>query len=291
MKKELEQAEKDWSVLNPQHRAELKERWDGKATSWEQELRSNEEKRQHHENRILSTIDWLETFGLFRGDCDVTDIGCGPGRFVAEFAKKSRYAVGLDISPKMIEYGANYAREQGMDNAEFFVEDFASMDIVARGWEKRFDLAFSSITPAIRGKEGLENLMAISRKWCFNSCFVNFSNDLHKDIMNDLFQRRPKREKALHSQWFKQLFDLLWLRGYHPYVHYFKEHREECHTVDRVFAENNASFLLEENASKENIERIFEYLEAKADKDGKVSFASECWYGWLLWDVNDRIDR
>ena len=195
MKKELEQAEKDWSVLNPQHRAELKERWDGKATSWEQELRSNEEKRQHHENRILSTIDWLETFGLFRGDCDVADIGCGPGRFVAEFAKKSRYAVGLDISPKMIEYGANYAREQRMDNAEFFVEDFASMDIVARGWEKRFDLAFSSITPAIRGKEGLENLMAISRKWCFNSCFVNFSNELHKDIMNDLFHAHLNGKK------------------------------------------------------------------------------------------------
>ena len=55
--------------------------------------------------------------------------------------------------------------------------------------------------------------------------------------------------------------------------------------------ESNASFLLEGNATEENIERILRYLESKADKDGKVSFTSECWYGWLLWDVNDRIDR
>lgn len=288
---ELERAEREWDVVDASHRSVLKERWDKRASEWEEGLRNDEIRRVYYDKRIEATIGWLQSFGLFQGSCDIADVGCGPGRFVAEFAKKSRYVLGVDISPQMAEYGSAYSKELGLDNADFYTGDFSKLDIKSLGWQNRFDLAFSSITPAIRGKNGLDNLISMSRAWCFNSCFIYFYNELHDRILKDLFQLPPRREKTSHSYWFKQLFDLLWLRGYQPHVHYYTDHREESRSVDRRFAEDLTNYLLDEEASAENIESVLGYLEQNANENGKISFISECRYGWLLWNVNDRIGR
>lgn len=291
IKQELLKAEQEWDTVNEGHRAELKERWDGRAFEWDEGLRNDELRRTQYVRRVEATILWLQNFGLFQGTGDIADIGCGPGRFVTEFAKRSHYVLGVDISPRMAECGMTYSKEAGIKNTDFYAGDFSELDIEALGWKKRFDLAFSSITPAIRGKNGLDNLMAISKAWCYNSCFVYFCNELHDQILHELFDLPPRREKTSHSYWFKQLFDLLWMRGYQPYIHYYKDHRDECRFVDRTFAESIARFLFDEEATAENTGRILRYLEKKADLNGNVSFVSECSYGWILWNVNDRIDR
>ena len=43
--------------------------------------------------------------------------------------------------------------------------------------------------------------------------------------------------------------------------------------------------------TEDNIERIRRYLEDRADASGHLTDASECWFGWLLWDVRDRKER
>lgn len=288
---ELINIEQEWDAVDEGRRANRKDCWDRRASGWEEGLRSNEIRRRRYNDRISATMDWLKSFGLFLGDCDVADIGCGPGRFVAEFAEKSRYVLGVDISPRMIEYGNEYLKQRGFHNTELYTGDFTSLDIKALGWEKRFDLAFSSITPAIKGKSGVDNLIGISRAWCYNSCFVYFSNELHDKILTELFQMKPNREKTSHSYWFKQLFDLLWLRGYHPHVNYYKDHRDESVLAEWNSAEDLARYLLGEDAVDKKISIILRYLERNADQDGRVFFTSSCWFGWLLWNVNDRIAR
>ncbi|MEN3004225.1 class I SAM-dependent methyltransferase [Dehalobacterium formicoaceticum] len=290
-KVELAKAEHEWDKTDDTRKANRKRLWDLRANEWEEGLRCNEVKRKRNEERILASITWLEQFGLFQGDGNVADIGCGVGRFAAEFAKKSRYVLGVDISPRMTELGNAYAKEMGLLNTEFYTGDFTALDVAGLGWQNQFDLVFTSITPAIRGKSGLDNMIAISRAWCFNSCFIYFRNELYDQIMTELFQRPPFREKTSHSNWFKKLFDVLWFRGYQPFIHYFKEYRDENRYVDLSFAQNIAGLLLDEEGKDENAMRILRFLEQKADQNGEVSFNSECWYGWTLWNVNERICR
>ena len=114
----------------------------------------------------------LRQRGLLGPEQDVADVGCGPGRYVAEFAKTARSVMGTDISPKMTGFGAAYCREQGLTNVSFQPVDFRRADIAALGWEGKFDLVYSSITPAISGLSGLDNLIRMSRAWCFNASFV-----------------------------------------------------------------------------------------------------------------------
>lgn len=272
-------------------RASRKDTWDHRASEWEEKYRKNAE-REQHEARIRDTAAWLRDRGLLTEEQDAADIGCGPGRFVAEFARTARSAFGTDISPEMTAYGEAWCRELGLKNTSFQAVDFRNADIRALGWEKKFDLAFSSITPAVSGGKGLDNLIAVSRAWCFNASFVYSVNDLHSRIMRELFDREPRRNGTSHAHRFHELFNVLWLRGYYPECTYYKQKREVLLPADRGTAERLCYFLLEEGeVTEENTRRILQFLELNADANGLLQESSECWYGWLLWDVRDRHER
>ena len=274
-----------------EHRVSRKEAWNHRAGEWDRKYREENE-REQHEIRIRDTAAWLRDRGLLTAEQDVADVGCGPGRYVAEFARTARSVLGTDISAEMTGYGEAWCRELGLTNTSFQALDFRNADIRALGWEGKFDLAYSSITPALSGLKGLDNFIRMSRAWCFNASFVYSVNELHSAIMRELFDREPRRNKTSHSHWFHELFNVLWLRGYYPECSYYKQQKELLLPADRATAERLTYFLLEEGeVTEENTRRILRFLEQQADGDGFVRESSDCWYGWLLWDVRDRHER
>ncbi len=288
---ELRRFEVLYDVNYDEKRASRREAWDRRAGNWDRKYREEGE-RQLHEIRVRDTAAWLREKGVLGPELDVADIGCGPGRFAAEFARSARSVLGVDISSRMTEFGAAYCREQGLSNVRFQALDFRTADVAALGWEGQFDLAYSSITPAVSGLQGLDNLIRISRGWCFNASFVYSENALYTELMQTLFDRQPRRHMTSHSHWFYELFSLLWYRGYYPETRYYKQYREQRVPADRPTAERYADFLLgEDEVTEENIRRIQRFLEAHADGEGYLTEASDCWYGWLLWDVRDRHAR
>ena len=75
-------------------------------------------------------------------------------------------------------------------------------------------------------------------------------------------------------------------------THYYKQHREIRIAADQDSAGRMAGFLLKkEEVTEDNIERIRRYLEDRADASGFLTDATDCWFGWLLWDVRDRKER
>jgi 2-polyprenyl-3-methyl-5-hydroxy-6-metoxy-1,4-benzoquinol methylase len=222
---DTQQFERLWNGKFEEGRSTRQSTWDERADEWDRKYRKENNENNPRELRMIDTAEYLRSRGLLGPDCDVADIGCGPGRFVAEFAKTSRFVLGSDISPKMAEYGVNYCREHGLDNVEFRAVDFQTADIAELGWASKFDLVFTSITPAIRGA-GLDKIIQMSRGWCYNSCFVYNHNELNDRILREVFGREPKTEKTSHSSWFYELFNVLWFRGYYPETRYYKQHRE-----------------------------------------------------------------
>ena len=286
-----EELERRFAQTSDARKASRRESWDQRAEDWDSKYR-REEEREEHEVRIRDMAAWLRHRGLLEPDMAVADIGCGPGRFAAEFARTAGSVLGVDISPKMTAYGEAWCRELGLTNARFAAVDFANADIAALGWEGQFDLVFSSITPAVSTLTGLENMMRMSRAWCFNASFVYNENPLHRDMMQTLFGREPRRNKTGHSHWFFELFSLLWQRGYYPETFYYTQKKSLRQTPDRRTAERLTRYLLEEEEySEEAVRLVLDYLERHADADGAVPDDSECRYGWLLWNVNDRHPR
>ena len=127
------------------------EMWNRRAEFWENARKKN----QKGNERVVSAINYLEQKGLLDKNYDVADIGCGPGRFVAAFARHVHKVVGLDISDKMISHGMEHIQKEGLSNACLYVCDFQKLDIEKAGYKHAFDLVFSSMTPALHGMNGL----------------------------------------------------------------------------------------------------------------------------------------
>lgn len=281
-----------WNQRWEEGRANRQQTWDAGAADWDRKLRREGVRKTQGEARVRDTVAYLRQRGVLGADTDTADIGCGPGRFTAAFAREGRSALGVDISPAMAEYGRRYAREQGLGNVCFQALDFQAADVDALGWRERFDLVFSSITPAVRGLRGLENLMAMSRGWCFNACFVHEENQLDARIAREVFGREYRGRSMTHSRWFFELFGLLWHRGYFPETRYYSQHREMPVTPCRQDAARIAGRLAgPRDPSPEELDRVVRFLEENADGGGTVMEISDCRYGWTLWNVNDRQPR
>ncbi|MBU1245250.1 class I SAM-dependent methyltransferase [Myxococcota bacterium] len=289
---DLEHCIERWNTKWQGGYTNTREDWDERAGDWDGKLRADGVRARQGEERVAAVAQYLRGRGLLGPDCDVADLGCGPGRFVAEFARTARSALGIDLSERMVDFGRRYAQEAGRTNVDFVACDFQTADVAALGWEGRFDLVFASITPAIAGMTALENMMKMSRAFCCNICFVHQLNDLDDRILRECFGRGPRREFASHSHWFHELFNLLWWLGYHPETSYHRQPRELLLPAGPELAVERARVLLPpEERTPENTARIHRFLRENARADGAVLETSDCWYGRILWDVRLRTER
>ena len=262
--------------------------WDRRAKDWAKDF--NDRSKEKSKGRIASTIEYLSERGILQEDYDVIDIGCGPGRFTAEFAKHVNYAVGIDISEKMLQIGESYLKEEMIHNAALRVCDFQEVDIEREQMKGAFDLVFSSITPAINGMKALEKSMEMSRKYCFNITHICKENKLQSKIMKDVFNR--KSDVSKEGYWFYSLFNTLFLKGYYPETSYYLQHKENRLTPDEECAVRFMNQLLPaQEQTIKNAKRIEEWLHANVDDNGQVLDGGDTWYGRILWDTRMKTKR
>lgn len=258
-------------------------KWDRRANAWKKDRDNN----RKNDDRITSAIQFLEQRGILHENCDIVDIGCGPGRFVAAFAKKAHQVLGLDISEKMVEHGMEYIQEQGFKNASLRTCEFQSLDLEAEGYKGAFDLVFSSMTPAIHDMDSLKKSMEMSRQWCCNVSHLYRQNHLRSRIMKELFGK--ELEPQSKGLWFNSLFNLLFLMGYCPETSYENRHQEIRIEPDEEYVEYIMEHMLPpEERTTEHTERILTWMKQHADEDGTLLESSDSCYGTILWNVKQK---
>lgn len=260
------------------------QKWDQRAESWEKE-RSRGEKG---EDRTRSTLAYLEQRGLLRPEYRIADIGCGPGRFAVAFARRVHWVTGFDLSPRMIHYGMEHARREGVENVTLRACDFQTLDVRQEGLESAFDLVFSSLTPAIHGRAGLEKVMAMSRAYCCNITHIAHENSLRRQIREQLFGRPATSHWGW--RWFYSLFNVLLLLGYLPEASYDHRLQERRVRPEAGYAALTMEHILPpEERTPANQALILAWMEAHADKDGLLTETTRACYGRILWDVQTRL--
>lgn len=265
----------------PDHSAK---KWDQRAEAWEKERRE----KQKGEARVRSAVAYLEEQGLLQPDFHVADVGCGPGRFAVAFARRVRWVTGFDLSPRMIHYGLEYARREGVANLTLQALDFQTLEVEAAGLRRAFDLVFSSLTPAVHGQAGLEKMMDMSRAYCCNITHLYHCNSICRQLQEEVFGIPPVSPWG--GRWFYSLFNLLLLRGYLPQTSYDRQ----LEARRFVPSQDYAAMLLERvlppaERTEKNQARILAWLQAHTDGEGMLTETSEACYGRILWDVRDRI--
>ena len=262
------------------------ERWNKRADFWEDARK----KKEKGDERVISAINYLDSKGLLEKNYDVADIGCGPGRFAAAFAKYVHKVVGLDISDKMVKHGMEHIQNEGLNNAILYTCNFQTLDIDKSGYTHAFDLVFSSMTPAIHNMDGLIKSMEMSRAWCCNITHLDRRNSLREQILQEVFGKQTAPQ--WNGRWFFSLFNILFLLGYNPETSYEKLHRETWVTPD----EHYIDFLMEhmlpsEEHTQENANKIMQWIQSHLNKDGQIKEITDSTYGRILWDVRNKTIR
>lgn len=291
MKKQIGKTDLDYFISlfesrASEHAAYPAKKWDRRAEFWHEEYVS----RRKGDERIRSAVDYLERRGMLQAQYDVADIGCGPGRFAAAFARRVRSVVGLDISERMVYYGREYLKEEGIQNARLQACDFRTMDIQKEGCQGAFDLVFCSMTPAVCDRESLQKFMAMSRAYCCSITHIYSRNHLRERIMREVFGKEmPER---WNGRWFYSLFNVLFLSGYCPETSYDTRHQEVQVRPDEEYVEFLMEHMLPESENtKENAVKILSWMQAHADADGILTETADSCYGRILWDVRGRTQR
>lgn len=76
---------------------------------------------EDHVARVLATVSARLDPGFAPGRA--LDFGCGVGRVLLPLARRTREAVGVDVSPSMLDEARANAREQGVENVAFVLSD------------------------------------------------------------------------------------------------------------------------------------------------------------------------
>lgn len=259
------------------------QKWDRRAESWETERRLY----RKGEERVQSAVSYLRDRGLLRPEYRVADIGCGPGRFAAAFARHVQWVTGFDLSPRMIQYGREHLRREGVDNVTLRTCDFQTLNVGEEGLEGAFDLVFSSLTPAVRGAEGLRKVMDLSRAYCCNITHIYHHNSVRRQLQTELFGLAPA--SPWDGSWFYSLFNVLLLMGYLPETSYDHQVRQRRIVPTPEYASMMMEHILPAHAcTPEHQARILAWLRAHTDGEGMLTETSRACYGRILWDVRLR---
>ncbi len=262
------------------------ERWDQRADFWEQERR----KHQKNDERAEDALKFLMHRGILTRDSVVADIGCGPGRFAAAFAREVRSVVGFDLSEKMVTYGNAYLQSLGIQNAQLHCRDFNCLDIQKEGCEKSFDLVFASMTPVLHSPAGLEKAMAMSRGWCMSISHIRRENLLRHQILREVFGYGTRKRGEGRN--FYALFNILFLLGYEPETSFFSRQKITRAAPDEEYAAHILEHELpQKDHTPENVRKIRNWLRDHVEEDGLLTEVSDGVYGRILWDVRRCRER
>ena len=188
-----------------------------------------------------------------RPGCRVIDIGCGVGKYGTRFA-----AMGCDVT--LIDISANMLRHARENMAPFsaprtvFQCDFDRVSPQEPVFQGGFDLAISTMSPAIHDLATVEKMSAMTHGWCFVSRFVSWSQPgrdrLYGELGLDSVQPIPNETLAAEAQ---SMADAVQKAGFTPFFRYedysWTDLREPLEAARRLLPEGSGQDALERAAA------------------------------------------
>lgn len=236
---------------------ESAKKWDGVAgqfndlriPSWDEDL-------------FLKTIKDLPVWGSKK---EILDLGCGAGRFSIAVADRCGHVTGSDVSPKMIEFADLKKAEYGKDNITFVNESWHDIDISERGYEKKFDLVFGHMTPALNSVEDLEKATGASKGYCALATFAK-----REAPVADRFLEFMNTESHWHDERkLPEFFEYLYMQKKYPQVNYYLRDDTQKFDESDAVAFLRDRYILDtlEETDEETTEKIREFVRRES-KDG-----------------------
>jgi SAM-dependent methyltransferase len=227
------------------------------------------------------TLRILQREGMVTPGCKALDVGCGAGRYSLALAELGAQVTGTDSSPRMLEYAEKAAA--GNPSVRFIGDDWHTLNLREKDWNKAFDLVLANMTPAIADADTFLKLSQASKNWCLMVKPSRRTNSVY-DRLNELVG--ATRDTKTLDETISWAFSLLWEAGCCPKTDYEPQIWKNKKTLeDAVFqyTKRIETFHPLDDAGRREIRR---YLEETA-ADGYVEETTHTTVVALYWQVQD----
>lgn len=222
------------------------------------------------------TLKQVETLILDSNDT-VLDIGCGIGRLTVPIAKQVKKVTAVDIADKMLDLCKKNVEEAGLDNVDFDIVDWNSVEI-GKDIEKH-DVAFASRTVALTD---ILKLNSVAKKYAYVLSFAEYPSlrDIQLEMLEGIRGVQKRKVDKVKDRMFgyNVTFNILYDLGIDPMVKVLEDGFERIYETKEAayqdlkqvtveFGEDCVLTAEEEATFKNNIDK---YLSLE---NGKYKFS------------------
>lgn len=268
---ELNEIKSNWVNKNYDSKANLAA-WDSMAERYKREVALPDWESDPFLLQLSKEVDFSEKMS-------VLDIGCGTGGYAAALAKKAGHITGTDISFQMLIRAKSLIESLNIENVEFICTDFCEFEL-----DKKFDLVFAHLTPAVSSAETFEKMLSLASNYCY------LVKPVHR---TDPVSEAVKKAAGLNgkpSNFDKELyyaFSMLWQKGLLPSLSYYKTQWKMEKTIDEAVAWyiNRIKNQIKMDSASEK--KAISYLES-ISVDGKVYETISTTVATMGWQMQGR---
>lgn len=264
---------------------EIKIKWTLKENDKKSNISLWDEKADYFGNYAIPTIEEDKFLKLLKDEkilnkkFKVLDVGCGGGKYSLALANECDEILGIDLSPKMIEYANKNKENFNIKNTSFLCENWHDINVKKTNLYSNFDLVFASMTPAVASASTFEKFMECSRKYCVLRCNIKRNDFIYDGIRKELSMEQTKENLN-----FLYAFKMIYLKGYLPKIFYEEKkwiYEEPLDKAFNVYIKKIKSLksvdMKEENQIRELINKI--------SKDGYVKEEISSVISTIIWTV------
>ena len=269
--RKFEQLKAEWKVKNPNMAAQQLKLWDRAAANyWDKPLPELEK-----DTFLQHMAEMIDLNGI-----STLDVGCGDGGYTLALARRVKRAVGVDISPKMIEK-ARARADRDSSSADFLVVNWMDADIDELGFRGAFDVAFAHMSPAICDFETMDKLNACTRR----VGMLEKHTRRHDRVLGAAFDAAGLSVPFGQDEEMIHVFTYLWGKGYEPHIAYRADTWTEPRSTEDMIAWCSERAGMRGELTDDQKAAIIRVVK-EAAVDGIVTDVSTTTRVTVMWTVN-----
>ena len=228
---------------------------------------------------------WQEEGMLFPG-ARVIDIGCGVGKYGTYLAELGCDVTLTDISGEMLRHAkgnmAKYRTPWVIYQCDFH-EATGREPVFAVG----FDLAISTMSPAVCDVETVRKMSTMTRGWCFLARFHDWEQPFRDQLMREM-DKAPRSVFTDLKGDCESMIQAVGEAGFQPQVRLVEYNWEDLRTPEQMADYMARNYFTEEEDREARYRDILQLAEAHAGETGKVSDSVNTHVAWIYWKTKEQ---
>ena len=254
-------------------------KWDSAAANYQEVFRLG----INDYNRGLLRF-WQDEGMIFPG-ARVLDIGCGVGLYGTYLAELGCDVTLTDISGEMLGYARENMKPCGTAWCVYqcdFREATGKEEVFSGG----FDLAISTMSPAVCDTATVRKMSGLSRGWCFLARFASWQQPTRDLILSETDLVRGDGDHAPAGGW-EEMTDIIRDAGYEPLTKLVDYSWADARTPQQMAANLYRTIFEGSDPDDGIISRLTEICGRYAGEDGLIIDDVNTKVIWIWWKTKE----